>query len=696
MIAREKTAVEATVTQVFFPRTGIDFKGGFCIWGTDAGKMKGTMPFYPKHGMKLKFTGRYEEYKGELQFAVERVDYLVPEDKQALLAYVCSLASGIGEKTYQAIWEKFGEDWEANVDRLPLKVCNSIKTVQNGLATNRDRTQTITYLISIGGTPRMGELAFAKWGERAIAAIESDPYILTQVEGIGFKTVDTRLRAHFNIGDTDPRRVTAAIDYCINDIMEGNGNTLVTRSDLLARVEELGIPHNETCAQLANKRANGAFIYCGMEAITTAECRDQELAIMAYALGSRAPSPAVAVKKITMPDKIKLDDSQLSAIRFAISRPGLSVINGGAGSGKTTIIKTIFETLRDASETVQMCAFAGKAAARLREATGHDASTIHSMLGWRGEGTGFSTSTLNGVTVIVDEASMVPSWLMYEIVKRSPFRLILVGDQAQIQPVGLGQPFHDIVRFMPQFVNTLTTCYRNKEAVFMAATKIREGHQPEADSVTEQEEFHIVHVGNAADAQNKILQLVRGNKLDFEKDLLLSPRNGDTPDQKATVNALNAEVQSIVNPHGKNEKFLSGDRVMCVRNFPAAGLWNGTTGWITRVDIEGRPFFHSDDPVDGNDNEQLLKEKEQRQAIVPAYCLTVHKAQGSQYRNVYIVALKRDAATLLDRSLLYTAVTRAKHACTIFTDCGLASVVNHVNSRKTYFQFVVKGAKTNG
>ena len=174
------------------------------------------------------------------------------------------------------------------------------------------------------------------------------------------------------------------------------------------------------------------------------------------------------------PRDFDLDENQMAAVRFALDHR-FSIINGSAGTGKTSLIHALCDSLHNRA-TVRLCAFAGKAAARLREATMHDASTIHRMLGWMGEGQGFACKTLRGSTVILDEASMVSSDLLAEIVKRNPDRLILVGDEAQLPPIGSGQPFHDLVRLLPDCVRTLSTCYRSREAVLASALAIRAGN----------------------------------------------------------------------------------------------------------------------------------------------------------------------------------------------------------------------------
>jgi exodeoxyribonuclease V alpha subunit len=226
--------------------------------------------------------------------------------------------------------------------------------------------------------------------------------------------------------------------------------------------------------------------------------------------------------------------------------------------------------------------------------------------------------------------------------------------------------------------------------VFAAAAKIRNGEMPE-EGQSAHEEFAVRRFDSPDAVHAFIDEKVKADAIDFDEDLVLSPRNGEGEEPAAaTVKSLNASIQAIENPHEDGVKFLADDRVMCTKNFPKLDIWNGTTGWITRVDRDGRPFFLPDD-ADTEYDEIRLGEKEQRDAITPAWCLTIHKAQGSQYRDVYVVCLRRDAARLFDRSMLYTAVTRAKRKCILLTDDGIDRIIGAVRRRRTYLQLLFKG-----
>lgn len=387
---------------------------------------------------------------------------------------------------------------------------------------------------------------------------------------------------------------------------------------------------------------------------------------------------------------MQLDDQQLATIEFAVSKK-FAVITGGAGHGKTTIIKNIADRVKNPA----LCAFAGKAAARLKEATGRDASTIHRLLG--SNGMIFQRKDLHGITVIIDESSMISSDLLAEIVKREPAGLILVGDEAQLPPVGKGQPFHDIINLKPDRMMRLEKCYRNKAAVFKAALEIRAGNMPLMNDSSEDEMWSIQHSGAAETTQEYILNLVRNGIVDFSSDVILCPRNGDGPESACTVKGLNQAIKDLVNPSA--DPFAIGDRCINTKNCSEKNVWNGTTGEVHSIDHSGHIWVKLDIPIlDEAQSEEgkpvytdkVLFNKEMKKSLQLAYALTVHKSQGSQYRRVIFVCLERDTR-ILTRSLIYTAVTRAQQACCVVGQKGaLNRGIQTIKSKQTVLQELSK------
>ena len=375
---------------------------------------------------------------------------------------------------------------------------------------------------------------------------------------------------------------------------------------------------------------------------------------------------------------MNLDHSQAAAIESAC-RGNDCIINGGAGVGKTTIIKEIANRLPDAE---LMCP-TGKAAARLKEATGHDACTIHRALLW--DSAKFNRTWPFKGPVIIDESSMVDAWLMAKLIEYKPQPLILVGDAAQLPPVGKGQPFHDLIKLRPDRVQTLTTCYRAQGAVHKAATAIREGKIPASNDKSGGESWTMMETGGPSNTFQKLHKWIKDGFLDPAQDIILAPMYGSGEAADGGIKAINAMCKEILNP--SVEPFAAGDRVIINKNFGVDDLWNGDLGTIKDIDAAGFPYVDLDR---GTETRHL--DKKQRAEMSLAYCLSVHKAQGSQMRRVFFVCFKRHWH-MLERSLIYTAITRAREGvCVIGSLQAFYHGIQKVQEKRTVLQELGKDA----
>lgn len=390
---------------------------------------------------------------------------------------------------------------------------------------------------------------------------------------------------------------------------------------------------------------------------------------------------------------MQLNNEQRAAIDHATNHR-LSAVNGGAGTGKTTVIKSIVSRLA-VGGGVTLCCPTGKAAARLREASGLDASTIHSALKYNGEE--FMLKSLAGKTIIVDEASMVDSELMAAICERNPARLILVGDEAQLMPVGNGAPFHDLIKLRPDLVSTLNQCYRNTEAIFKAATAIRAGNVPQKFEQSAGELWRINHTGRAEPTQEILTRYVKEKQIDFNTDVILCCRNGERNDPAAgTVHGINAAAIEALGYDTDGDRWQVGQRIICLKNFAALDTWNGTTGTITGVNKEGA-WVHGDIKFFNSETGEMVDEIQWPQEVLRscqhAYALTVHKSQGSQYRNVFFAVFQADSHMMLSRPLIYTAITRARKNCVVMGDArAFAAGIGVCPAKTTVLQELAREA----
>jgi exodeoxyribonuclease V alpha subunit len=375
---------------------------------------------------------------------------------------------------------------------------------------------------------------------------------------------------------------------------------------------------------------------------------------------------------------VELDEHQQRAIETACGADS-TIITGGAGTGKTTIIKRIADNF-SVSE-LAICAFAGRAAARITEATGYEASTIHRMLQWRGSF--FACKSLRGKVVIVDEASMLTSNLLHQIVRREPKKLILVGDDAQLPPVGPGQPFHDLLTMVPSV--QLLKCWRSDAAVYRAAQAVRSGQIPVPHESAGGEVWSMQETGAADKTQSFILDMVSAGHMHWDHDLVLTFRGSNT-ELSCGAPKINEEIGRIMFPDRGDEKFVPGDRVINSKNNPDKNIWNGTLGFVRSVDPFQVELWDSDrDLVECSPSTWRL-----------GYALTTHKAQGSQFRRVIFAGLKRDMNSGLDRSLLYTAITRAQEAAMVVGEqYAIHHAVRTQRHRRTVMQRLHEQNKRN-
>ena len=394
---------------------------------------------------------------------------------------------------------------------------------------------------------------------------------------------------------------------------------------------------------------------------------------------------------------MKLDTQQLLAVDRAINGKRLLIISGGAGVGKTHTTKFICDEFDKIGQPYALCAFAGKAAARLREATRRPASTLHRLLRFNGKQYLLELDALKDIVVLCDESSMLDSQILAELIRRNPKKLILVGDQAQLPPVGRAQPYHDILTLRPDLVVELKTSYRATEAVFQAATVIRAGGRPPMEATSDGEKWTMTNTGSAARTQAQILEWVEAGTFDFQQDIILVARNGESDTDPCTVRGLNAAIVDTISPREGKRKFNTGDRVINTKNLPELDVWNGTTGTVHAIDQDGGIWVRTDIPVIDwrrtHDErapvytDHVLFGKDVRSHLQLAYALTVHKSQGSQYRRVLMACFQRDTFGLLDRSLLYTGVTRTKQACCVVGELSAVwTAIDKVNRKRTIIQ----------
>ncbi|MFW6297636.1 MAG: ATP-dependent DNA helicase [Desulfosalsimonas sp.] len=419
---------------------------------------------------------------------------------------------------------------------------------------------------------------------------------------------------------------------------------------------------------------NGSYIYPAAMHRAESGITKRLCAMMSLPADLPGQSVEALIEKVESRFAVRLSEEQTQALQSVLCSRA-SVITGGPGTGKTTLIRTIAEVFRTTGNRVCLAAPTGRAARRLSEITARQAHTVHKLLGYHMETKSFDKDPGNPVeadVIIIDEASMIDADLMHHMLRatRTDSRLILVGDVFQLPPVGPGNVLSDIIDSEILPVHHLTEIFRqaSQSTIVRNAHHIRAGNLPELaafDSGEDRPDFFLVDAQGAENAAAAVVELCTNRLPDLYglvpgKDIQVL-----TPVHKGVAGtiSLNRKLQEAINPgnkgiEGANYLFKTGDRVMHLKNDYSRMVFNGDTGNITRTDLVRQMLR-----VDFYGRE-IAYDTEELKDLTLGYAISVHKSQGSEYRAV-ILPMITGHYVMLQRNLLYTAITRAKQLVVI-------------------------------
>ena len=669
------------------------------IGGGQAVTVVGTIPL-PAVGERLMVTGKWSSHASYgRQFEAEFLERMMPQTSMEIMSYLSSrVIKGIGPKMAARIVDHFGDETLLIMEREPVRLAEV-----PGISREKARAIGEEFRLQVGMRQLMeffalhhlpAELAvrtYKLYGDSTVELLYDDPYLLMD-EGLEapFASVD-RFAIELGVSADDPRRIEAGILFELTYHLSAGHSFLPEDKLMAATAQMLSVEQTDIQQGLLRLLEVDRLVRDNLMGISVvylpqlyeAEVYCKERLMQCAALEFPEPRGLDSkMRRIADESGIQYSKEQEQAIRKAATS-GLLLITGGPGTGKTTILNGILSLLGQMQLKCVLAAPTGRAAKRLTEVTGEEASTIHRLLEatidpatGKMEFVRDGDNPLKTDAVIVDEMSMVDVQLLSSLLQAIPQgkRLILVGDPDQLPPVGPGFPFSDMLRANCLPTVHLTEIFRQaqKSLIVMNAHRVNRGEMPELKTVTSDFFFMRRQSEDAVCSLVRDLcaaRLPKNMGIPSDQIQVLSPtRKGAV----GTVN-LNKLLQETLNPpqEGKRERqfgeftFREGDRVMQIRNnydimwkktdgsMVGTGVFNGDVGTIRSIEPAAETVTVLFDDKEAEYDFTQLNELE------PAYAMTVHKSQGSEYRAVILTAWN-GSPYLLSRSILYTAITRAR------------------------------------
>lgn len=678
-------------------------------------------------GERVELTGQWTEHKTYgRQFRAETCKTLAPATLTALKNYLASgLIKGVGESTAQAIVQTFGMETLDVLEKEPARLVEvpgigqiRAQTIGASYGAQLGLRDIMLGLQKYGVTIGQAMKLYKIYGELCLAKIEENPYrLIDDVEGIGFKTADAIAR-NGGVEPDAPYRLRAGLKYTLQWARQ-EGHTYLPREKLVevaAGLLQAEIaPVERTLAELLLEGQliqeqlpgeDGIFLP-GMFR-TEQDCALRLLRLQGQsALDNPFFRPKAQIARLEQQLDITLAPAQRQAVELAL-KAGALVITGGPGTGKTTILRFVITLLEEMGTEYALCAPTGRAAKRMGEATGRDASTIHRLLEYSyGEG-GFgrnAENTLLADVVVVDEMSMVDVPLMAALLRAlAPgTRLIMVGDSDQLPSVGPGNVLRDMVDSGQIPVVRLTEIFRQsgRSAIVTNAHRINEGQMPILEGL---EDFGFEPMEEQETVIRRLIALNSGKAAKLGAQEPLQDIQVLAPMKKGPLGVynLNKRLQEALNPpaHKKKERkygdvvFREGDKVMQIKNdyrlawtrsLPhqppemGEGVYNGDLGTIMSIDLYDQTL-----EVLFDDGRSAVYSFSMLEELELAYCISIHKSQGSEFP-IVLLPLLGGPPMLLNRNLLYTAVTRARHmVCILGRQSCIQQMVRNNQVKRRY------------
>lgn len=654
----------------------------------------------------IKSHPRFGEQFNATQFKLE-----LPKTNQGVIQYLSSdTFKGIGLKTAEKIVDELGYNALEIIsdDKNSLKKVSGlskakIDMIHHTILENKKTEEMIIRLNELGFGARMSAKILRYYGDHTLKILESSPYrMVADIDGIGFNTADKIALAQ-GIEPSDIGRLKAGLLYIVEDITLSTGHTFIEKDILGIEVKKLLMFNQQdqfndedidsVIRELHEDEKLVIFeekIYLPTIFYAEHKSADEIYRIIKHSDDNKFTDDEVTdqIKAIEKDEHIEYNSEQIKAIDLSVNEK-ISIITGGPGTGKTTIVKGIIgcyhelnelEEIEDYEEgeyPIKLVAPTGRAAKRLNDSTGVEASTIHRLIGW-GQDTekdDFIDVELNAKLIIIDEMSMVDTWLFYQLLRNVPSdtKLVFVGDRDQLPSVGPGKIFNDLIESDVMKVTELTKIYRQGEgsSIIKLAHEIKEEKPIDIQEKFKDRVFIQANIGQISSLVDNIVTKAVNKGYDMRDIQVLAPIYRGN----AGINKLNQVLQEILNPLDEDKKeiefgdivFRTGDKVLQLINRREDNIFNGDSGIIDEIILKA-----DDDSTDKDiivvdyDGKHISYERRDLSELAHAYCTSIHKAQGSEYP-IVIMPLVKSYRHMLIKNIIYTGITRAKESLIL---CG--------------------------
>ena len=740
--------IEGVLTEIIYQNEVNSYTVGIFETEDEQITIVGYLPFISK-GDTLKLLGKFVEHKdyGE-QFKIETFEKLMPQTLGALENYLANgNIKGVGPATASKIIQLFGEETIHVLKYEPIKLAQirgiskeKALEISESFVENWEVWQIVGFLERFGIGAENAKKVYDLLGVNAISEIEANPYILIDISrGVDFKQIDN-MAIKLGIERENQKRIKSGIKYALIRITY-NGHSCTLETNLIEYVKQLlGVSQDSIEEGIINLKANDEIVV---------EDRDGEHWVYLYTFYNAEKQIAERITKLNNAKNVKkisniekelkiveketdmfLSEKQKQAIR-EINDNNVTIITGGPGTGKTTIIKTILEIYKRKKYKTILCAPTGRAAKRMTETTGEEASTLHRLLeiGKVDEESLFKKDNeykgapIDADIIIVDEVSMVDMFVMSYLLDCIYLgtKLILVGDCDQLPSVGPGSVLKDLISSEKIVTVHLDKIFRQaaKSKIIVNAHRVNNGKtfiekdSPELEEDSK-EDFFFIKENNQEKILEQVLSLCNGRLRKFGDYDFFENIQVLTPTKKGMLGTkeLNKALQNELNPHRENEPekssmgavFRIGDRVMQIKNNydmywerriddsieVGNGIFNGEIGTITNINEKEKNIR-----IKFDDDKVCWYEFNELEQIEHSYCITIHKAQGSEF-DVVIMIIPQTAPMLLTRNLLYTGLTRAKKLLIVIGNAQILDyMLKNTDSKKRNTGLEYKLRQTN-